>query len=87
MDEQDSKNLETSIANTLAHQVAIAATLSIAVRLHPRGRELLDSYERELLASSIWQLGNSNAPSSFGEKYRAQISEIFSRARANAGFN
>lgn len=87
MTEQESANFETSIANTLAHQVAIAASLSLAALSHPKGKELLDTYERELIASSIWNFGNSNAPASLGEKFRAQLSAIFSRAKANAGFN
>lgn len=87
MDDQEQKNFESFIANTLAHQVAIAASLSLAALSHPKGRELLESYERELVASSIWQLGNSGAPASLGEKYRRELSAIFSRAKANAGFN
>lgn len=85
MNEQEAKNFETNLANTLAHNVAIAASLALAAKAHPNGKELLDAYERDLISSSIWQLGNSAAPASFGEKYRSEISSIFSRAKAYAG--
>lgn len=86
MDEQEAKNFETNLANTLAHSIAIAAALALAAKAHPNGKEILDAYERDLVSSSIWQLGNSAAPASFGEKYRKEIGNIFSRAKANAGF-
>ncbi|MBR8076068.1 hypothetical protein [Burkholderia cenocepacia] len=86
MNEQDAKNFENGIAMSLAHTVGIAAALALASKAHPNGKEMLDTYERTLLSSSIWQLGNSAAPQSFGEKYRAEVHEIFSRARANAGY-
>ncbi|MBU9403540.1 hypothetical protein KTE13_27745 [Burkholderia multivorans] len=86
MDEQEAKNFQTNLVNTIAHKIAIAAALSLAAKAHANGKELLDAYERELVSSSIWQLGNSAAPQSFGEQYRKELQEIFSRARANARY-
>lgn len=80
------KNLQTQLTVAIAHQVAIAASMALAVRDMPHGRDLLNSFERDLLASSIWQLGNSAAPAEVGEVYRKEISQIFSRARAKNGW-
>lgn len=80
------KNLQTFVTVALAHQVTIAASMALAVRDMPHGRDLLNNFERDLLSSSIWQLGNSAAPAEVGELYRKEVAKIFSRARANNGW-
>ncbi|CAM2151306.1 hypothetical protein WCQ02_34930 [Paraburkholderia tropica] len=82
MEDSNSKNIEAFVTTALAHQVSIAAALALSVRNDPNAKELLDRIEADLIASSIWKLGNSNAPASYGENYRQKVSELFRLARA-----
>lgn len=81
MNEQDLKNFETFLANSLAHQVAIGTALAIAALAHPNAREILDAFERDLLSSSIPQLANAGVPATLAAQYRAELSNVFNRAR------
>ena len=76
------QDLMPIFANLTAQHAVIAAALGLAAKRHgDQTKEILDGIEAELVSSSIWQLGNSNAPAELGEQYRKELSSIFKMAR------
>jgi hypothetical protein len=76
----ENKNMSATIAKLFAHEMAISVALSIAAANNPKGRELLDAFQKGLMETEI-----TDAPPEFVSVVRNSILDIFKKAKDRLG--
>lgn len=77
------KNIQTFTTALVAHQVAIAAALVLAVRDKPDAKQQLIDVEAKLVTDSFTSLALGPVPQAVAEEYRKHLSAVFARALGN----
>lgn len=81
MTEQESKNLETNIANAMAHQALLAFAIGALAKSNPNGAEILKDGEAQILERLTKALDQSHAPDTLKSKVANQVVETMRLAR------
>jgi acylphosphatase len=81
MNEQESNNLETNIANTMAHQALLAFAIGAFAKSNPDGVEILKKGEAQILERLTNALDQSHAPDTLKSKVTNEVTQTMRLAR------